>query len=31
MTAPDKVEELVVDLRESLTKSVVLIREAVGL
>ena len=31
MTAPTKAQDIVVDLRESLTKSVVLVREAVGL
>ena len=31
MTAPTKAQDIVVDLRESLTKSVVLVREAVGI
>jgi hypothetical protein len=31
MTAPGKAQDLVIDLRESVTKSVVLVREAVGI
>ena len=31
MTAPNRAQEIVVDLRESVTKSVVLIREAAGI